>query len=154
MAAFPRPGCTDTRRHRSRTSCGLYSVPAATVHSYQRRTRQRRAVCFPHRSRRTHGIKHPIKDTSKQSNAAETPVNAQKRYITQISRRITRHRRREAALPGPDTATNVEPRGISMDTSSRPAPIRIAAIRPKVAKVADSRKVDSRRIVGKSPESR
>ena len=64
------------------------------------------------------------------------------------------HRRREAALPGPDTATNVEPRGISMDTSSRPAPIRIAAIRPKVAKVADSRKVDSRRIVGKSPESR
>ena len=90
MAAFPRPGCTDTRRHRSRTSCGLYSVPASTVHSYQRRTRQRRAVCFPHRSRRTHGTKHPIKDTSKQSNAAETPVNAQKRYITQISRRITR----------------------------------------------------------------
>ena len=34
------------------------------------------------------------------------------------------------------------------------AHIRIATIRPKVAKVADSRKVDSRRIVGKSPESR
>ena len=61
---------------------------------------------------------------------------------------------REAAPTGPGTATNVEPRDVYQDTSSRPAPIRIAAIRPKVAKVADSRKVDSRRIVGKSPESR
>ena len=34
------------------------------------------------------------------------------------------------------------------------AHIRIAAIRPKVAKVADSRKVVRRRIAGKSPESR
>lgn len=38
--------------------------------------------------------------------------------------------------------------------AKHPAHIRIAASRPKVAKVADSRKVDSRRIVGKSSESR
>lgn len=149
MAALLRPGCTDIRRYRFRASCGLYSVPAATVHSYQIRTRQRRTVYFPHRSRRTHGTKHPIKDTQKRSNAEETPVNAQKRYIQPISRRETRHRRENTAQPGPDITTNVEPRDISMDTSSSPPSIRIAASRPKVAKVADSR-----RIVGKSPESR
>ena len=38
--------------------------------------------------------------------------------------------------------------------ANRPAAVRIAASRPKVAKVADSRKVDSRRIVGKSLDSR
>lgn len=87
----------------------------------------------------------------------QTPQKRLKTLKNAISRRFPTENtppEREAALPGPDTATNIEPRGISMDTSSRPAPIRIAAIRPKVAKVADSRKVDSRRIVGKSPESR
>lgn len=118
MAALLRPGCTDIRRYRFRASRGLYSAPAATVHSYQIRTRQRRTVCFPHRSRRTRGTKHPIKDTPKRSNAAETPVNVQKRYIQPISRRETRRRRGEAAHPGPDTATNVEPQDISMDTPS------------------------------------
>ena len=117
MAAFSASGCTDSRRYRFRRSCGLYSVPAATVHSFQIYTRQRRTVYFPHRSRRTHGTKHPIKDTPKQQNAEETPENAQKRYIAPKFRRSTRRRIGEAALPGPDTATNVEPRDISMDTS-------------------------------------
>ena len=120
MAAFTASGCADIRRYRFRRSCGLYSVPAATVHSYQIRTRQRRTVYLPHRSRRTRGTKHPIKDPPKRSNAAETPVNVQKRYIQPISRRETRRRRGYTAQPMPDTATNVETRDISMDTSSRP----------------------------------
>ena len=65
-----------------------------------------------------------------------TPPERERR----TSRTRYRHERRAAGcLPG-----HVKP----------PDPTKIAVIRPKVAKVADSRKVDSRRIVGKSPKSR
>ena len=63
---FSASGCTDIRRFRFRLSCGLYSVPSATVHSFQICARQRRTVYLPHRSRRTHRTKHPTKDTPKQ----------------------------------------------------------------------------------------
>ena len=88
---------------------------------------------------------------------SKTPQKRPKTIKNAISRRFP-DAQHAAGVGKPrfrtETATNVEPRDISMDTSSRPAPIRIAAIRPKVAKVADSRKVDSRRIVGKSLYSR
>ena len=81
------------------------------------------------------------------------PENAQKRYITPIpdGKHAAGEGRRAAW-----TRYLYERRaaGYLHGHVRRRAHIRIAAIRPKVAKVADSRKVDSRRIVGKSPESR
>lgn len=104
-------------------------------------------VYSPHTRRTAHGTQHPIKDTPSPRNTARTPRNGRKRHCKPSDRPAVSRPRGNRRDRTRQTAPNVEPRDTST-VAPAPAPAKIAACRPKVAKVA--KVADSRKVVGKS----